>query len=158
LIDPGLVSLIELGVLTVGVAIAVLEIRNMSQTRRTEVTLQFFDKFTRPEFSEQYRHVVFEQQFESYEEWFEKYGPTINPEAYNNMLAVVGVNNSTGRLLRKGIADPDFVFDFMPPYADVRLWEKLKPFVEGRRRLWKSPRYLESFEYLYDEAKKRLPQ
>ena len=121
MVDPGLVSLIELGVLTVGVVIAILEIRNMNQTRRVEVALQFFDKFTRPEFSEQYRHVIYEQEFESYEEWLEKYGPPINPKAHNNMLAVVGVNNSTGRLLRKGIADPDFVFDFMPPYAEVRL-------------------------------------
>ena len=87
MVDPGLVSLIELGVLAVGVAIAIMEIRNMSQTRRTEVVLQFFDKFSTPEFNELFRHSVIEQRFESAEEWAKKYGASANPEAYNKQVS-----------------------------------------------------------------------
>jgi len=37
MVEPGLVSLIELAVLAVGVAIAILEIRNMGETRKAGV-------------------------------------------------------------------------------------------------------------------------
>jgi hypothetical protein len=56
------------GVLTVGIVIAVMEIRNMSQTRRAEVTLQYLNMFTSPETQERMRHVLIEQRFESIEE------------------------------------------------------------------------------------------
>jgi hypothetical protein len=37
----------------------------------------------------------------------------------------------------------------------IRLWEMMKPMVEGARKQWRVPKSLEWFEYLYNEMKKR---
>lgn len=157
MVDPGLVSLAELGVLTVGVAIAVLEIRNMSQTRRAEVTLQFFDKFTQPEFNELWRHIAYEQRFDSIDEWGEKYGPTVNPDAYNKWISMMQLLNASGLILKKGLADLEDVHNYFAPIAIVTVWKKFRPLVEARRKTFSDADFWKSCEYLYNETKKKYP-
>jgi hypothetical protein len=158
MVDPGLISLIELGVLAVGVTIAVLEIRNMSQTRRTEVTLRYFDLFTSPEIQEVWRHLAYEQNFESNEEWTEKYGPTVNPEAYKKWLTMMTLHNASGYLLKKGLVDLEDIHHYSAPLGIISHWEKFKSLIEYRRKQYNYPRLWESFEYLYNESKKKYPQ
>jgi hypothetical protein len=158
MIDPGLVSLIELGVLAVGVVIAVLEIRNMSQTRRTEVTLRYFDKFASQESQERYRHVAIEQRFDSVEEWVEKYGSVANPEAYRKWATLMALNNASGYILKKGIIDIEDIHNYQAPFTIITVWEKFKPIIEDRRIQYNYPEMWGSFEYLYNETKKRYPK
>lgn len=158
MVDPGLVSLIELGVLAIGVTIAVFEIRNMSQTRRTEVMLQFFDKFSQPEFEELWRHTSYEQKFDSIEEWGKKYGPLTNPEAYNKWMSMMAVFNATGLLLKKGLVDFEDVYVHIPPFAIITIWEKYKPIIVARRKQYNYPSFWELHEHLYNETRKRHPQ
>jgi hypothetical protein len=141
MVDPGLVSLVELGVLAVGVTIAVFEIRNMSQTRRAEVTLRYFDKFTTVEFQEHIRHVFIEQRFDSIEEWAEKYGPITNPEAYKKWLTSMNALNSSGHILKKGLADLEDIHNYQQPLGIIASWEKFKPLIEARRKQYNYPEF-----------------
>jgi hypothetical protein len=158
MVEFDVVSLIELGVLTVGVVIAVLEIRNISQTRRTEVVLQFFNKFSTPEFNELWRHAAMDQRFESAEEWVEKYGARANPEAWNKQVSIVAYYDAAGHILRKGLADLEDIHVYAGPLGIVTVWEKYKPVFEYTRKLVNDPNHRKSFEYLYNETKKRYPQ
>ena len=130
----------------------------MSQTRRTEVVLQFFDKFSTPEFNELFRHSVIEQRFESAEEWAKKYGASTNPEAYNKQVSIVGYYEAAGHILQKGLANLDDIHVYAIPLGIVTIWEKCKPVFESTRRLFNYPDHRKSFEYLYNETKKKYPQ
>ena len=158
MVEFDLISLIELAVLVVGVTIAVFEIRNMSQTRKTEVVLRFFDKFSTPEFNEAWRHAAVEQRFESVEEWTEKYGASVNPEAYNKQVSIVGYYDAAGHILQKGLASLEDIHVYAIPLGIVTIWEKYKPVFESTRRLFNYPEHRKSFEYLYNETKKKYPQ
>ena len=158
MVEFDLISLIELGVLTVGVVIAVLEIRNIRETRKTEVVLRFFDKWSTPEFNECFRHAAIEQSFESAEEWVKKYGARANPEAWNKQLAIVSVYDAAGYILKKGLADIKDIHNYAQPLAIITLWEKFKPVFEYTRKLVNDPNHRKSFEYLYNETRKKYPQ
>jgi hypothetical protein len=130
----------------------------MREMRRTEVVLRFFDKFSTPEFNDCWRHAAIEQRFESAEEWNEKYGASVNPEAWNKQVAVVGYFDAAGHILQKGLASLEDIHVYALPLSIVHLWEKYKPVFERTRRLVNYPDHRKSFEYLYNETKKKYPQ
>ena len=154
MVEFDLISLLELAVLAVGVTIAVFEIRNISETRRTEVVLRFFDKWSTPEFNECWRHAAIEQSFESAEEWVKKYGARANPEAWNKQLAIVIAYDAAGYILKKGLADLEDIHSYALPLGIITLWEKFKPVFEYTRKLVNDPNHRKSFEYLYNETRK----
>ena len=158
MVDPGLVSLVELGVLAVGVTIALFEIRNMGQTRKTEIALQFFDKMTNPEFWELYTHTVHEQQFESMEEWGKKYGPYTNPDAYNKFVAFLQYYNAAGDILKKGIVDLDDIHVYCSPIAILMFYEKFQPMMDSMRKWYSMEDTPNPAEYLYNETRKKYPK
>jgi hypothetical protein len=57
-----------------------------------------------------------------------------------------------GLLLKRKADDIDLLIEC---YDITNLREKLKPFIEGRRKEQNTPKLCEWFEYLYHEMKKR---
>jgi hypothetical protein len=156
--DSSLISLIELGVLAVGAAITVFEIRNIGQTRKTEVALQFFDKLTRPEFWDNWRHVVYDQRFESVKEWNEKYGAVGNPESFNKFLAILNYYTAAGDILQKGLVNLEDIENYASPIQIVALYEKFIPLLEQRAEFHSMTDVPNTFRYLYNEIRKKYPK
>jgi hypothetical protein len=59
-----------------------------------------------------------------------------------------------GVLLQMGLIDINLVEKLLSGHA-IRVWEKLKPLIDYRRKLRNDPRIAQGFEYLYNEMKKR---
>jgi hypothetical protein len=88
------------------------------------------------------------------EEWYEKYGN--NPEALSRWVYLMRLYALGGLLLKEG-TDPELVFELYPPNTVMNLWERFEPVLRFQREESNYQRRGESFEYLYNEAKKRYP-
>jgi hypothetical protein len=90
------------------------------------------------------------------EEFENKYGIHTNPEAFAQTLYMRNLFNSAGLLLKEGV-NPDLLFQLYAPGAVISIWEKQLPHVELVRERFNYPELYSGFEYLYNEAKKMYP-
>ena len=160
----GLISLVDFSIIsaTIGIIIGVfrgvMELRDIRKTRRAELGMRFYEKMTEKEQHRLWCDVVWNQDFSSRKEWIEKYGPTVDPEAASTTMALLTAFNSAGFLLKEGMVDAELVFSYIPPATAVRAWKRLEPLVKDWREYLNDPTFFESFEYLYDETRKRYSQ
>jgi hypothetical protein len=91
------------------------------------------------------------------EEFNEKYGWRSNPEAWSKLLLIERIYNSVGILLKENMVNADIVFELYPPNAILRMWEQFLPLWKEARSRFNNPEHLKSFEFLYNETKKRYP-
>jgi len=96
---------------------------------------------------------VLELQSKDYDDFVKRYGSSGTPT--NVAIFKVGwFFNGIGVLLQSNLADIELI-DKLFGYMIIRIWEILKPWVEGGRKQYNLPKSLEWFEYLYNEMKKR---
>jgi hypothetical protein len=65
--------------------------------------------------------------------------------------------NTIGLMLKEKIIDPDMLYQMHGPQRIMLIWERIENIVQDFRVNINYPRFLESFEYLYNETKKRFP-
>jgi hypothetical protein len=155
MVEASLVNLAELVVLTVGVIIAVLEIRNISSMRRVELNNRLLEYVWSRDWTESMISLL-NSPFSTYEEWFEKYGPQVNPEAATDFYSLMNRLEVLGTQVKNGVIDIDLLFTYIRPPWLQYVWEQFKPVIMNWRERWNFP-VNENFEYLYNEAKKRMP-
>jgi hypothetical protein len=155
MVDASLVNLAELVVLTIGVIITVLEMRNISSMRRVELNNRLLEYTWSYDWTKSGISLL-NSPFSTYEEWFEKYGPQVNTEAATDFYSILNRIEGLGTQVRNGLIDIDLFFTYIHPSYMIFLWEQIKPVIMNWRERWKTP-VNENFEYLYNEAKKRMP-
>jgi hypothetical protein len=165
MVDASLVvNLVELGVLVVGVIVALLQLRDIKQTRETELEtrqaqlyMQFLDTFNNKEFTEQWLDVIHNWTWSDYDDFQEKYGPKKNMESYSAFVSVAMYFSGLGILVEKGLIDIDFVYR-LSPTALRHYWEKTEPIVYRLREETNSTHLQRYFEYLYNEIMKYIEE
>jgi hypothetical protein len=65
--------------------------------------------------------------------------------------------NTVGLMLKEKIIDPDLLYQMHGPQRIMLVWERIENIVHDFRERINHPTFLESFEYLYNETKKRFP-
>ena len=98
------------------------------------------------------------QEWTTPEEWFRKYSPHANLDAYVQMQYTLYRYNGYGVLLRENLIDSDILYEIVPPHQILPLWKKFESVIRMRRELTNNPDFLKAFEYLYNETIKRYPQ
>jgi len=144
----------------VGVVYYILEIRHQRSIRETEIEtrqanlfMQIYEHYYDEDFLKRLNEVVFEWSWKDFDDFWQKYGPSTNPEAFAKFDTVGSYFKGIGVLLEKNLIDLDLVDELMGT-AIRKFWEKSKSYAkEVRIREW--PRSLEGVEYLYNELKKR---
>jgi len=139
-----------MGVL-VGVAYYVLDMRNQTRIRQTDMVMRLYNTFGSTEFQEAYQKMM-GSEIEDYAEYMRRHSTNFEMRA---AAFTVGIFfEGIGVLVRRNLISMDLVDDLLSsPISDT--WEKLKPLIEGRREQLKRPQTMEWFEYLYNEMKKR---
>jgi hypothetical protein len=134
----------------VGVALTVLELRNLVRQRKTDlVTTLYSSTFNNKEFTEA-GLLVMSLEYKDYDDFVKKYGQMNSREP-----VWVAVNLATNMFNELGILLHDRsvrveTIDELFGYRVALFWEKLKPLIDGMRKQL-NPRVSEWFEYLYDE-------
>ena len=135
----------------VGVVYYILDMRNQSKARQTELTMRLYTSWVSEEMTRPFLK-VWNLEFTDYDDFKKKYGTYLSDNPEN--AAVLSVLNSfltLGLLLQRKLVDPE-ILGHLPV---IMTWNKVKPLVYGVRKQFNDPTMYEEFEYLYNEVKKR---
>ena len=135
--------LAAVGVL-VGVVYYILDMRNQTRIRQIDLVLRLSSTLDSKEFAEAFTKIVSSNA---------KTADELRKECFPAELIMIGnFYERTGALLKRRLADPSLIADIL---AVSEIWEKIRPWVMDVRQKTNDPYLFESFEYLYNEMKKR---
>jgi hypothetical protein len=97
--------------------------------------------------------VLYNLEFEDYEDFMRKYGPGSNLETYASMIQAIELFQIVGLYVEQKALDIDIVIRHSGNTV-LRLWEKVESFVIRHRENTGDPFHWQSFEYLAQEMKK----
>jgi len=136
----------------VGIVYYVLQLRHQSKMRQTDLLMRLYSTWCDESFQEAI-WMVTDLEYKDYEDYVKKFGT--HPTPHNVKIWKVGwFLNGIGFLVQSQLADINLVDKLFGFYV-IRLWEMMKPMVEGARKQWRVPKSMQWFEYLYNEMKKR---
>ena len=92
--------------------------------------------------------------WETYEEFQEKYGALSNPSAYVKFIKIVNFFEGVGILLKRGLVDVNFLYDLMGAPLNM-VWDKIQPVIIGMRNFYDDPCLWDNSEYLVNEFSSR---
>jgi hypothetical protein len=150
---PSISAIVAAVGVLVGVAIAVVELRNLVKQRQTDLVKRLSRDIAVDRQSLDAFVDVMEAEFEDYDDFVRKYGKFISKNPVPMSFMMIGNSfEQIGVLHRNKLIDASLVDQLFPISI---MWEKMKPLVEGMRREYHDPAFFEWFEYLYSEMKKR---
>jgi len=130
----------------VGIVYYVLEMKNQTRIRQTDLIMRLYSTRTSNEFQESWKKVMSmeSKDYRNYEKWYE----------WSDFIVVAGFFEGIGILLRRNLIDIGLVDDLFS-YSIQTIWERIKEVTERVRKHHNAPQIWEWFEYLYNEMKKR---
>jgi hypothetical protein len=131
-------------------------IQNSIKARHRELIFQRGQVYNL-EYSKAFGKVYNMRDWKTPEEFNEKYGMYTNPDEWAYYMYITRAYNIGGLLLQENMVDADLVFKLYPPFSVINLWETFGPLMVNLRERTNYPDAYKSFEYLYEEAKKRYP-
>ena len=120
------------------------------ETRQANNYLQFATGSQTKEWMTAYQEIVLYQQWEDVSEWYEKYGPPSNPEAYIRFTQICEYFNTVGLFVKTGIIDEKIPF-IQGGDAIIGIWEKVKPIIYSMRP--SAPGLYTTFEFFAERCK-----
>ncbi len=151
-----ILSFIQAGGIIVGVAYYIMNIQMARRKLKIDNTILYGNLITNKETVLQWRHVLYEQKYSSFDEWDQKYRK--DPEAYSNYNATQGLLGMLGMCLSEGLVDVNLLCRRGLTLLTLAVYPKLKPIIMGYRALYNDPNYGFYSEYLYNEVVRRYPE
>ena len=161
MVEASLVNFAELGVLTVGVVVALQQLRDLKKTREIELETRqaqiFWNTIDKAYSREGLDHsrVLRYATWSSYEEWLELRRDDSEYDAAYLWLSQL--YESIGASVRLGHTDIKLLAYCMPR-NHLRWWERYRDIVYSQRKRLNSRRYRSEWEYLYNELVKYLEE
>ena len=161
MVEASIVNLAELGVLLVGVVIALQQLRDIKQTSIMELETrqaQIFWNTVDKAYSKEglvHTRVLGNATWSSYEEWLELRRDDLEYDAAYLWLSQL--YEGIGASVRLGHADIRLLAHCMPR-GHLRWWERYRDVVYGQRKRLNTRRYRSEWEYLYNELVKYLEE
>ena len=130
------------------------------ETRQAQLFMGLYETYRNPEFRKLHAR-VHNQEWEDFDDFWEKYGSETNPEAFSEWLSVAAFFNGAGVLLQRELIDINLTGELLANIL-CRSWPGTVPILEGFRQYtvregFAPPhtKLLGGFEYLYNEVMKR---
>jgi Domain of unknown function (DUF4760) len=135
----------------VGVVWYILDMRNQTRTRHTELVMRLYATFSSDEFQDAWANIVNRpREFETYDNLSDVEKKASNREGNQVCLFFEGI----GILLQRKLLDAKMVEDLFGGSV-ARAWEQVKTDVFKGRKRFNDPTIYYYFEYLYNEMKRR---
>jgi len=161
MVEASLVNLAELGVLIVGVVIALQQLNDLKHTREMELETRQAQLFSvlieRMDNVEWWRHYLNIRDLpgKTYDEVEEIIRE--DPDVYGGFMSILAFLNHVGWLVRKGLIDIQVIRETLRIVV-IRVHENTRPILdEYEKRTGTSQRYIH-LEYLYDALKESYYQ
>jgi hypothetical protein len=156
MVEASLLNTVETAGILIGIGIALFQLREFNTTKKKELTLtrlqtsnlEYYDTFVD----------VYNMEWNTVEEFFEKYGIRNNPRAYAKWLFLMFRFQGIGSMLKGGVVDPDHFFEVYSPRSFLRIWTKYKPVIMYYRDQTRNPATMGNVEYLANAVMERYPE
>ena len=136
--------------ITVGVIIALLQLRNQTRLRQIDTVMRLFSSFGEEAFMRHFRRVT-TWKYKTYEAYRKKG----SDDDYVSLLVVSSHFENVGLLYKRGLAPLDLIDD-LASGPILLSWEKARPIWVGLRAEYDQPQWAEWFEVLHDAMVDRL--
>ena len=125
----------------IGIIFALMELRHLTETRKTEIIMRIYERFASKEIVEAMNRVIMAAKFESLEDYSKKYGLT-------DVIEIAHIYEGLGVLLEQNLIDIKMVDSLFGSMVNS-FWErKIQPVVYALRESMHQPFFLSHFEYL----------
>ena len=136
--------------LIVAIMYYTLTLRNATKTRQAQLYMQIYDKWSSPEFNQQWGEIINNWEWEDFDDFNEKYGSENNSLGLSKWFSTAAYFEGIGVLVKRKLIDVSLVDDLMSGYI-IRFWLKFSPIIVEWRERYDWPQALEWAEYLYNE-------
>jgi hypothetical protein len=145
----------------VGVFYHIMTLRNTRKNQQLQLETRQINTYlnftsSAKGFMEDMAEVVYLYEWDDYNDFIEKYGPFNNPSAFGKFWNVLDFWNELGILVKNQVISMDLIYEQWSGGV-IETWEKYKPIILEWRAAGET-NLGDSFEYLYYESKKRLPE
>lgn len=123
------------------------------ETRQVQLFLDITESTASPEFQRLFYRIAFLDEWEDVDDYFAKYGPQSNLDAYAEHMFIWQRFDSLGLLLRKGVVDIDFLGVVLMASA-LSTWHKFAPVISEARDRFGQPGMWSGFEFLADQVER----
>ena len=143
----------------IGVVYYVLDMRNQTRMRKTDMLMKLYQSSTNNEFMDAFWKVM-SLQVKDYQDYVKQYGELSETDNPMNraFFTTAAFYEMVGILLLRKLIDLVTVYDVWGSTNPVMLFEKIKPIVLNFRRESNEPAMFMGFEYLCVELKRKEPQ
>jgi hypothetical protein len=131
--------------------------KNTLETRQADILQRHAQINTSQEFWDAWHDLAYNQNFLTYEEWREKYGPDLGPDHYTNLTAILQYYEILGGLLSEGLVNVELLEKIWQPIHLVVIWERVEIIIKGFRKFFKDDSIYQNIEYLHDVYLRRHP-
>jgi hypothetical protein len=125
--------------IVIGVIFTLFELRHLHKTRKTEIIMKIYDRFSSRELVEAINKVG-SITFENFDDYRKKYG-------FTEVAEIAVLFEGLGVLLEQKLIDIDLVNDLFGPTLDL-LWERMQPVIVAMRKGLNQPYFFSHYEYL----------
>jgi hypothetical protein len=132
---------------------------NANKTRRAQLMMQAYNRLDTQERRRAFLNFA-QWEFNTFEEWLEKYGPEKNPEATEDFINLLLYFEGLGALAHSGFLDIELVARLIGG-GFLRFWSRFEPIKEQLSEYFHYPRLWAETHYLYEkilEYKKAHPE
>jgi hypothetical protein len=150
------IQTVSIAIASAGVLLAaiyyILQLRHQNKTRQISLLMNLYLTWGSDDMKKALQDVL-ALEFKDFEDFLKKYG--VASQAYVDLDRICWFMNGVGFLLREGFVNIKLVLGLFHTQGWIMMWEKVKPVVEGIRKMFGFPESYAWFEYLYNEVKRR---
>ncbi len=145
-------TIIGMGSILIGVIVSLLSIRRFARDRKLSIYLEFNKILYDKEFIKEMNEIQ-TWTWEHVGEFFEKYGPVPNPEAFAKWVRVEAYFDGLSTLVHRKFLDVDMIPESTAIML-IRHHELLRPTADQFALVYKRPNCFDSVKYVYDRLQK----
>jgi len=145
-------TIIGMGSVLIGVMVSLLSIRRFARERKLTIFLEFHKLLYDKEFIQDINEIQ-SWKWEHVGEFFAKYGPDLNPEAFASWIRVDSYFDGLSALVHKKFIDPEFIPESTAIML-IRHYELIQPTMEQFALVYRRPNCFDSVKHLYGKLQK----
>ena len=136
----------------IGVIVSLFSMRNVAKSRQASLFSDFQNRAYDKDFIKDMTEINEFWSWDSAEDFFAKYGPGGNMDAFATFVTVGMYYDGMGRLLREKLIDKRLIPEFLV-VAIVHFGRKIKRDSRKMEEMFGSPLAFDNIEYLYREVR-----
>ncbi len=145
-------TIIGMGSVLIGVIVSILSIRRFSRERKLSIFLEFHKLLYDKEFIQDVNEIQ-SWKWKHVGEFFAKYGPEADAEAFSKWIRVDSYFDGISTLVHKKFIDADFIPE-STAVSFIRHYELVQPTMEEFAMVYRRPNCFDSVKHLYGKLQK----